>query len=74
MSNPILLVLPRTESTEVRLSLSTFRLRRTIDLRLYFRNAAGDWLPSRKGCALRPEELPDLLAALETARKEVGHD
>lgn len=72
MTDQTLLILPRTERTEVRLTLSEYRQRRTVDLRLFFRNEAGDWLPSRKGCAIQPRELADLLAALESARQEVA--
>lgn len=66
--NETLATFPRTNATEARLTLSTFKGRQSVDLRLYFQNAAGEWLPSRKGCGIRPEELGDLLAALEVAR------
>lgn len=71
MTDNTLAIFPRTERTEVRLTLSQFKGRQLIDLRLYFRTEAGDWLPSRKGCAIQPGELADLLAALEAAKREV---
>lgn len=72
MSTQPLATFPRTDRTEVRLSLSQFKGRQLIDLRLYFLNRKGEWLPSRKGCAIQPGELPGLLAALERARQEVA--
>lgn len=71
MTGSLLATFPRTDRTEVRLTLSQFKGRQLIDLRLYFVNTEGEWLPSRKGCAIQPAELPDLLTALEAARLEV---
>lgn len=71
MTDNTLATFPRTERTEVRLCVSQFKGRQLIDLRLYFRNEAGEWLPSRKGCAIQPGELANLLTALEAARLEV---
>ncbi len=72
MTDQTLATFPRTPKTEVRLHISQYRGRPLIDLRLYFRNEAGDWLPTRKGCAIRPEDLASLLAALERVRREVA--
>ncbi|MFP5441356.1 MAG: transcriptional coactivator p15/PC4 family protein [Gammaproteobacteria bacterium] len=71
MTGNLLATFPRTDRTEVRLSVSHFKGRQLIDLRLYFLSTDGTWLPSRKGCAIQPGELPNLLAALERARQEV---
>lgn len=71
MTGNLLASFPRTDRTEVRLTVSQFKGRQLIDLRLYFLTTAGEWLPSRKGCAIQPGELPDLLTALEAARLEV---
>lgn len=71
MTGNLLATFPRTDRTEVRLTLSQFKGRQLIDLRLYFQSDAGEWLPTRKGCAIQPGELPDLQAALEAARLEV---
>lgn len=71
ITGPLLATFPRTETTEVHLSLSSFKGRTMLDLRLYYLGPGCEWLPTRKGCTIRPEELADLIAALKQARQEV---
>lgn len=72
MSGKLLATFPRTDRSEVRLSLSAFRGKKTIDLRLFFLTTEGEWLPTKKGVALRPEEVPSLIAELECASRAGG--
>jgi len=71
-TNHTIATIPRTDRTEVRVRLTAYRGQPLIDLRLYFRTKEGEWLPTRKGCAFPPAELPGLLAALETAHGELS--
>jgi transcriptional coactivator p15 (PC4) len=51
----------------IRVTLDTFNGREIIDLRVWFRDSAGDWRPSRSGLTLGIRPLPTLVAALTEA-------
>lgn len=60
--------LAKTETAEVRVSQSTWKGRRVVDMRLWFIPAGGgEFVPSRKGFTFSAEKLPELIAALRSA-------
>ena len=63
----------------VRVSLSEFKGRQYVNVRIYYMNDEGEWKPTRKGITLSPEMMRDVhgavgeaLAALEGSEVEVG--
>lgn len=63
----------RKNSREVVLvAVQTFRSVETIDLRIWAVDRGGHPLATQKGIALRPEQIPELIALLERAMEQVG--
>ena len=58
----------KNDRDAVRAAWADYRGHRFFDLRQYSRNAAGDVVATKKGIALSPEHLPELL---ETAQRMV---
>ncbi len=54
---------PKNPLEEIRVSITEFKRRQYLDLRLYFKADNGDYLPSKKGLTLSM----DLVDELETA-------
>jgi hypothetical protein len=63
----------------VRVTLSEFKGRQYVNVRIYYMNDEGEWKPTRKGITLSPEMMRDVhgavgeaLQALEDSGVEVG--
>ncbi len=63
----------------VRVSLSEFKGRQYVNVRIYYMNEEGEWRPTRKGITLSPDMMRDVhkavgeaLDALEGSGVEVG--
>ena len=59
---------------EVRASISRFRGKEYIDLRVYYKADDGEYRPSKKGVTLVPELLKELEEAVKKLRKTLGPD
>ena len=59
--------LPKGSGEEVRVSLSEFKGKQYIDLRVYFENDEGEWKPTKKGVALHVGQFNKLMDALKEA-------
>lgn len=59
-----LVTFPRTDTEELRVELASLDGHPFINLRIWFRTPAGQWLPTKKGVTVRLRELPELLRAL----------
>lgn len=62
----------KNANERVRISFSTFKGKRLVNLRVYY-NAAEegeDWRPTPKGLTLRRELIPELKEAIDKAAKE----
>lgn len=57
---------------EVRVSVSTYKGRKYLDIRVYYQGDDGDYKPSKKGVALSPELLPELETAIQKLKDELG--
>jgi hypothetical protein len=68
-----LLTLDRTKvggsEEEVRIALDTFNGNPYVSIRLWFRNRAGAWMPTRRGCSVRLREIGDVVSALQSAER-----
>jgi len=57
---------------EVRVSISTYKGRKYLDIRVYYQGDDGEYKPSKKGVALSPELLPELETALAKLKTHLG--
>ncbi len=51
----------KNSKEEVRVSVDDFRGRKIINIRVYYRNEAGDWLPGKQGVALSVDRYRNLV-------------
>lgn len=54
----------KNSKEEVRVSVDEFRGRKIINMRVYYRNDAGEWLPGKQGVALALDRYRDLADAV----------
>ncbi|MCX8021523.1 MAG: transcriptional coactivator p15/PC4 family protein [Syntrophorhabdaceae bacterium] len=52
-------------------SVKEFKGRRYVDLRVYFENENGEWIPTKKGITFPPESLEDMIKLLENTKKNL---
>jgi len=67
-----LLAIPRGKKIEIRVTLDEFRGQTHVGIRTWWESGEAGWLPTRKGVALREEELPALRGALEEAAQALA--
>lgn len=56
----------------VRVTIVEYHGHKFIDCRVYYRDEAGDWQPTRKGIALNADSINDVIAALQKGRHALG--
>lgn len=54
------------------ISLKEFKGKQYIDIRTYFENQEGEWIPTKKGISLTPENLDDVIKFLKDAKQKVS--
>ncbi len=54
----------KNSKEEVRVSVDEYRGRKIINIRVYYRNEAGAWLPGKQGIALSVDRYRDLADAV----------
>jgi len=54
----------KNSKEEVRVSVDEFRGRKIINIRVYYRSEAGEWLPGKQGVALAVDRYRDLADAV----------
>ncbi len=52
-------------------TVKEFKGKQYIDIRTYFENDAGEWIPTKKGISLTPENLDDVIKILQQAKKKI---
>lgn len=57
---------------EVRVSLTVFKRKQYIDLRIYYKGDDGEYHPSRKGLTLSIDLLPDLEEVIRKLKEATG--
>ena len=50
-------------------TVKEFKGKQYIDLRTYFENDQGEWIPTKKGISLTPDNLDDMIGFLQKAKK-----
>jgi hypothetical protein len=74
MNDPIA-ILPKNSIEDIRVMWSEFKGRRYLDIRVYTDiDGKPDRVPTKKGVTLRPDLIPDLIKALESATGARGTD
>ena len=67
MTEPIAII-PKNTIDEIRVMWSEFKGHRYLDIRVYTEiDGNTDKVPTKKGVTLRPDLIPDLIKALESA-------
>jgi Transcriptional Coactivator p15 (PC4) len=64
--------LKNSAGEEIRTSVSTFKRRPYVDLRIYFTDDAGEKHPTKKGIRIAVEQLAELEEAVRRLRAAVG--
>lgn len=57
----------RSDSERLRVTVSEYRGRTLIDLRIWFVTDGGEWKPGRAGVSLRPDQVGEVMQALRLA-------
>lgn len=55
----------------IRVSLEEYKGHRFIDCRIFWKDNAGDWKPSKKGISLNDETVKEVITALSKAGQEL---
>jgi hypothetical protein len=53
-------------------SVKEFKGKQYVDVRTYFANDDGEWIPTKKGITLSPENVDDAIRFLQEARKKLS--
>lgn len=67
----ILATIERSETEQLQISVSEYKGRSYLNMRIYYTTDEGNtWLPTKKGVTFTPEQLDILTEAIEEAKKE----
>lgn len=67
----ILATIDRTETEQLQISVSEYKGKSYLNMRIYYTTDEGStWLPTKKGVTFSPEQLDLLSEAIEEAKKE----
>jgi hypothetical protein len=50
-------------------TVKEFKGKQYIDLRTYFENDQGEWIPTKKGISLTPDNIDEMIEFLQKAKK-----
>ncbi|MCX5815862.1 MAG: transcriptional coactivator p15/PC4 family protein [Proteobacteria bacterium] len=53
-------------------TVKEFKGKQYIDIRTFFENDDGEWIPTKKGISFTPENLDEAIKLLQKARKNVA--
>ena len=68
----ILARIPRNATEEVHIGINTYKNKQYLDLRIFYTTDDGaNWLPTKKGVTISPENLVELKDAVEAAMQEL---
>ena len=62
----------KSSTEQVQVSLSTFKGKTYVDLRIYYKASDGEYRPTKKGVTLSPDLLPELGEAIRKLIEKVG--
>ena len=64
----------RSSTEQVQVSLSKYKGKTYVDLRIYYRASDGEYRPTKKGITMSPDLLPELGEAVRKLIEKVGAD
>jgi hypothetical protein len=64
----------RSATEQVQVSLSKYKGKTYVDLRIYYRASDGEYRPTKKGITVSPAQLPELGEAIRKLIEKVGGD
>ena len=68
----ILATIPRNATEQVQISINSYKDKKYLDLRIYYTtDDGGNWLPTKKGVTVSPDNLLTLKEAVEEAMQEL---
>ncbi len=68
----ILATIPRNATEQLQISISSYKEKQYLDLRIYYTSDdGGTWLPTKKGVTISPDNLQTLKEAVEKAMEEL---
>ncbi len=68
----ILATIPRSATEQLQISINSYKDKRYLDLRIYYTTDDGiNWLPTKKGVTISPDNLVTLKDAVEEAMQEL---
>ncbi|MFH0813131.1 MAG: transcriptional coactivator p15/PC4 family protein [Pseudomonadota bacterium] len=56
--------------SKIKVASREYKGRGFIDIRTFFQNEAGEWEPTKKGIAISPDKVGELIHLLNTAMKK----
>lgn len=71
MENKIIATIKKNEKEQIQVALAEYRGTTFIDVRVYWENDQGEWLPSKKGIALNKDSIDKVIDALQQASKKL---
>lgn len=68
----LLATIPRNATEQIQISINSYKNKQYLDLRVYYTTDDGaNWLPTKKGVTISPENLVALKDAVEEAIQEL---
>ena len=62
----------RSATEQVQISLSKYKGKTYVDLRIYYKASDGEYRPTKKGITVSPAQLPELGEAIRKLIEKVG--
>jgi hypothetical protein len=59
----------RKGNDKIIVTVKEFKGKQYIDLRTYFENDQGEWIPTKKGISLTPDNLDEMIQFLQKAKE-----
>ena len=68
----VLATIPRNATEQLQISINSYKDKKYLDLRIYYTTDDGvNWLPTKKGVTISPDNLVTLKDAVEKAMEEL---
>lgn len=67
----ILAEIEKNPVEKIMITLSEFKKKKYVDLRIYFMNDDMEWKPTKKGVTIAPDLIDQVIEALKKAKEEL---
>ena len=61
----------KNQKERIRVSIEEYKGHKFVDLRVYWQDEAGEWRPGKKGIALNPDIIDEVIEALQIASEKL---